>query len=88
MSSRSVTTMLVLIAWVLLGPIAMAFGACGILGVTCDTPCGAPSYVVQAPPPCCPTERVSSVSVCPEGHVTPRTLTAPEPPPKSASDLA
>jgi hypothetical protein len=88
MSSRSVTTMLVLIAWVLLGPIAMAFGACGILGVTCDAPCGAPSCVVQASPPGGPTERVSSVSASPEEHVTPRTPATLEPPPKSASNLA
>jgi hypothetical protein len=87
MNRRYVATVLVLMAWILLGPIAMAFGACGIIGVTCDAPCGAPSCVTQALRPGGPTERVSPVSASPEGHVTSRTPTAPEPPPKSASNL-
>jgi hypothetical protein len=88
MNRRRFTAALVLLAWVLLGPIAMAFGSCGILGVTCDGLCGAPSSVTQAPLPERPTRHVASLAAAPEEQLSTRTPATLEPPPKSPPSLA
>jgi hypothetical protein len=88
MNRRRIAAALVLMAWVLLGPIAMAFGACGILGVTCDGLCGAPSSVTQASLPARLTRHVASIAATPEEQLSTRTPATLEPPPEPAPSLA
>src|SRR5438067_8752163 len=40
MSRRGVVVVLILIGSVLLGPIAMAYAGCSLMGAMCDGPCG------------------------------------------------
>jgi hypothetical protein len=88
MNRRRFTAALVLMAWVFLGPIAMAFGSCGILGVTCDGLCGAASSVSQAPLPEGLTRHVAFLVAAPEEQPSTRAPGTLEPPPKSAPSLA
>jgi hypothetical protein len=75
----------VLVAWVLLGPIAMAFDDCPAMMSMCEGPCGVLTYIVYAPP----TVTASVVVTTVEPPVTRRlpavVLTALDPPPKSVS---
>src|SRR5712692_5936028 len=45
MSARRVTVMVVLAVWVLLGPVAMAFDGCTLMGAMCESPCAAMSFI-------------------------------------------
>ena len=45
MSRRGVVVVIVLIGAVLLGPIAMAYAGCSLMGAMCDGPCGTPCAV-------------------------------------------
>jgi hypothetical protein len=49
MSSRCVIAVLVLAIWVLLGPIAMAFSGCAVMGAMCEGPCGTTACAIAAP---------------------------------------
>jgi hypothetical protein len=80
---RLVETSLMLALWVLVGPLAMAFGPCAAMGMPCEGTCSA------ATPS--PTERVDTASLMPlvaavadpavEEPSSP-SLRIPEPPPK------
>ena len=76
---------LVLVAWVLLGPISMAFDDCPAMMSMCEGPCGIITYVVYAAPTVPAPMMIAAV----EPPIT-RTLpavvvTALDPPPKSVS---
>jgi hypothetical protein len=47
MSSRRLVTVMVMVLWVLLGPVGMAFSCAGMDG--CDALCGTTSAAVQIP---------------------------------------
>jgi hypothetical protein len=82
MTPRRVATLLILLMWLALGPIAMAFGACGILGVTCEATCGLASGAPVLPTLARGPEPRGIVSL-PARDTLPR-LASPslEPPPK------
>ena len=80
-------TVVVLAAWVSLGPIAMAFGGCAGMGVMCEGPCGTTSCVVRTQ---------TAMAAAPVADLQARfsdrlatvTLRVPDPPPKSAPLVA
>ena len=47
MSSRRVVAILILTAWVLLGPVAMAFSGCGSMGAMCEGTCASACAIVD-----------------------------------------
>lgn len=49
MNSRGVISILVLVALVLSGPVAMAFDGCAASGALCAAPCNASSCALGAP---------------------------------------
>jgi hypothetical protein len=76
---------LLLAAWVLLGPIGMAFDGCAAKMALCDGPCGVVSAVMSAAPTFTTPYLLALVTpVAPE--LLPAVLTRPfEPPPKHLS---
>ena len=83
MNSRRIVTVMLLLFWVLLGPVGMAFSGCaGMDG--CDVLCGTSSAVLM--PSAAPTEiRVRSVEAGLDGHLPMADGNVPETPPKFAS---
>ena len=76
---------LVLVAWVLVGPIAMAFDDCPAMMSMCEGPCGVLTYVVYAAPSVSAPTMVATVQ-SPITWTLPAVLvTALDPPPKSVS---
>ena len=74
-------TGIVIILWVLLGPVGMAFSACAMM-----TGCQAACTASADPTPSCPTEALSPIGSVPGPLLThpPMTmLKVPEPPPRS-----
>jgi len=78
--ASSILTVTVLVAWVLLGPVAMAFAACEGM---CDGPCGTLTYGLPAPVTLTAPESVRDGHVPPMPHPLMRILTPPDQPPKS-----
>jgi hypothetical protein len=83
MTLRYLVTVAVLVGWVVLGPLAMAFGGCAGMGTMCEGPCGTTSCVIlastdmpAAPPVAEPVQFSDRLEA-----ITPKVL---EPPPKSA----
>ena len=77
--------MLLLVAWVFLGPIGMAFDGCAAMMALCDGPCGVVSAVVTTTPTFAIPELLALVTpVAPESLPTVLSRTV-EPPPKSPS---
>jgi hypothetical protein len=73
---------LILVAWVLLGPIAMAFDGCPALMAMCEGPCGILSYLVTAPITLGLVHSIAP-STPPASDPLPAVLAPPaEPPPK------
>src|SRR5713226_4025831 len=84
MSARRVTVMVVLAVWVLLGPVAMAFDGCTLMGAMCESPCAAMSWIaVPSPSGFTPVEVVNAVWL-PQVDVVGITADPAEPPPKSS----
>jgi hypothetical protein len=82
---RRLTVLLVLVAWVLLGPIAMAFDDCPAMMSMCEGPCGVLTYVVYAAPTVSAPTMVAPVE-SPIARTLPAVVvTALDPPPKSVS---
>ena len=89
MSSRSILTLIVLGLWLFLGPIAMAFDGCLLMGTLCDGgPCGASSNVSFAPATAAALEPIAYLGTPPRTHLPAHTLAALEPPPKSLRPAA
>jgi len=84
MSARRITVMLALAVWVLLGPVAMAFDGCTLMGAMCESPCAAMSWIaVPSPSGFTPVEVVNAVWL-PQVDVVGITADPAEPPPKSS----
>lgn len=75
----------VLVAWVLLGPIAMAFDDCPAMMSMCEGPCGVLTYVVYAPPSVIPPAPVTAASPTATRTLPAVVLTALDPPPRLVS---
>jgi len=74
----------VLTAWVILGPVGMAFDSCAAMMALCDGgPCGAVSAVTDAAPSFAPPVALTIAVVSPPKQFTPIPRSALEPPPKS-----
>jgi hypothetical protein len=74
-----------LVAWVLLGPIAMAFDDCPAMMSMCEGPCGVLTYLVYAPPSVTANEVVTAIEPSATRTLPAVVLTALDPPPKSVS---
>ena len=76
--------MVVLAVWVFLGPVAMAFDGCTLMGAMCESPCAAMSYIaVPGPSGFAPVEAKDAVWLS-QVEVTAVTTDPAEPPPKSS----
>ena len=82
---RPLLSVLILVLWLVSGPVAMAFDGCAMMGAMCEAPCGVLSYIVAptvsniaAPQPLAYLESRSTQQ--------PARISAPPltPPPKSA----
>jgi hypothetical protein len=83
--ARGWPVLIVLAAWILLGPIGMAFDNCAAMMALCDGgPCGVVAAVTLATPVLAPPSTVTSTgSTTPE--LLPVVIVRPlDPPPKSA----
>ena len=75
----------VLMAWVILGPIGMAFDSCAAMMTLCDGgPCGVVSAVTDAAPSLAPPTALTTALVSPPKQFTPIPRSTVEPPPKFA----
>ena len=85
MSSRgTIVVILVLAAWVLLAPIAMAFAGCAVMGGICDGPCGISSCAaISTPTMSSAPAPASSFAIAPERHLPANTAAGLDHPPKS-----
>jgi hypothetical protein len=73
---------IVLIAWLMLGPVGMAFDSCAAMMMLCDGgPCGVVSAVVDAPSFSAPAVSSTTVTARSEEAITVKPSTI-EPPPK------
>lgn len=45
-SARSLLGALILVFWIVSGPVGMAFDSCSMMGEMCEAPCGVLSYIV------------------------------------------
>ena len=73
----------VLTAWVILGPVGMAFDSCAAMMALCDGgPCGAVSAVTDAAPSFAPPIAVMIAEISPPREFTPVPRSTLEPPPK------
>jgi len=83
MSSRRITVMIALALWVLLGPVAMAFDGCILMGAMCESPCASMSCIAgPGPGGFAPVEAKDAVWLS-QVEVTAVTTDPAEPPPKS-----
>ena len=46
---RPLLSVLILVLWLVSGPVAMAFDGCAMMGAMCEAPCGVLSYIVAPP---------------------------------------
>ena len=83
MTSRGVIAIVVLAGWVLLGPIAMAFAGCALMGAMCEGPCGSIACGMVAPTLSSAPELVSSFEVAPDRSLPANILAGLYHPPKS-----
>jgi len=49
MTRRGTITVVVLVLWVLLGPLAVALGSCAAMGAMCEGPCATSSCAILSP---------------------------------------
>ncbi len=77
-------TLVLLTAWVILGPVGMAFDACAAMMALCGDggPCGAVSAVTDAAPSLAPPTSLTVALVSRSKQFTPVPRSALEPPPK------
>jgi len=84
MSSKQVLAVAVLALWVLLGPIAMAFDGCMLIGAMCDGgPCAISSSTVFVPVALIGLGPMWFLAPTPSSGLPPNSLASLEPPPKS-----
>ena len=83
--ARPLLTVVVLVAWVVLGPIAMAFDDCPGMMSMCEGPCGALPYLPYAQPSITAPVAVATITPLPTRSLPAVVPTALDPPPKSVS---
>lgn len=84
---RQLVTGMVLVVWLILGPIGMAFSACVVMGAGCEGSCTLTS---------CLTPPLSATTLFPMGSVSPpfidlpfkTIIKVPKPPPRSLPTTA
>ena len=85
MSGKQALALAVLTLWVLLGPLAMAFDGCLLMGTMCDGgPCANASSAVFAPAPLIGLEPIGLLALPPSPGLPPNSFASLEPPPKSS----
>jgi hypothetical protein len=84
LSRRRLITAMVLVLWVLLGPVGMAFSSCASMGVTCGAPCALSTCVMPTLPAQAPLP-VTSVQGEYSAYHPSTMVKVPTPPPKSLS---
>jgi len=73
----------ILVAWIILGPVGMAFDSCAAMMALCDGgPCGAVSAVMDAAPSFAPPMPLTIAVLPAPRPVTPVPRSSIEPPPK------
>jgi hypothetical protein len=88
MRSRRLGAVLVLLLWISLGPIGMAFNGCAAMGAMCGSPCALTSYALTALYSPLSLLPLSFLPIKPlASHATP-ILEIPDPPPRSISIAA
>ena len=76
-------TLVLLMAWMILGPVGMAFDSCAAMMVLCDGgPCGVVSAVTDAAPSLAPPTALTAAVVSRSEQFAPVSSSALEPPPK------
>ena len=84
MGPRRLTTLVVLAAWVLLGPLALVFGVCAGMEMMCEGPCGLTTCAGLTATSATAPLPVASLEAPPSDHLSTFILKTPDPPPKSA----
>jgi len=75
--------LVVLTAWVILGPVGMAFDSCAAMMTLCDgSPCGVVSAVTGAAPSFVPPTALTMAVISPRTEVVPIPRSTLEPPPR------
>ena len=76
-------TLVLLMTWVILGPVGMAFDSCAAMMALCDGgPCGVVSAVTDAAPSLAPPTALTVAVVSSSEQFAPVPPSALEPPPK------
>jgi hypothetical protein len=88
MRSRRVATAVVLVMWVLLGPLAIAFEGCAGMGAMCEGPCGSTSCAGVSPIGGAPAPLTAYLAPRFLDHLLTVQPSVPDPPPKSLSPFA
>jgi hypothetical protein len=83
MTSRNWIGVLLLVVWVLLGPVTMAFGDCALMGAMCEGYCGASSCALLATNAWTEFAPTSFLYVVAESRSLSTTLSGLDHPPKS-----
>ena len=84
MSGQKALAVAILTLWVLLGPIAMAFDGCLLMGTMCDGgPCANVSSTVFAPAPLIGLHPLEVLAPALSSGLPPNSFSSLEPPPKS-----
>jgi len=84
MSGKKALALAVLTLWVVLGPIAMAFDGCLLMGTLCDGgPCANCSSTVFVPAPLISLGPVGVLAPASSPSLPPNSFSSLEPPPKS-----
>lgn len=83
MSGQRSIAIVVLVMWVLLGPIAMAFTGCAIMGAMCEGPCGISACGIVAPTVSIAPAPASPAYTVVDGQLPAISVSGLEPPPKS-----
>ena len=73
---------LMLLFWVLAGPLAASFGACAAMGAMCEAPCGAGPAICPVPTALAVIPVSAVVATQPLQAPLPISLPLPETPPK------
>jgi hypothetical protein len=85
MARHRILTVIVLALWVFLGPVAMAFGGCFLMGAMCDGPCGTSSLTSFVPAPATGPEPMAYLETRLQSRLPDTALAAAEPPPKHSA---
>lgn len=83
-SSRRQVILVVLLFWIIAGPIAMAFSGCAAMGGMCGSPCALTSCLLSRPPHPIPSPLITHVVIEGVYYHPMAFIRVPDPPPRSA----